>query len=123
MANEITITLKLACTNGKYSNTFNPTSLQFNQAAIGAGSGIWNVGTSEENLVVPDGLANNGYFAAINTDATNYVDLGYDNAGTMRDLVTLKAGEVCLFRVKTGLTLRAKANTAAVKLQFLFLEN
>jgi len=124
MANELSITLKLACTNGKFSNTLNPTGLTYNQSAQGASSGVWNIGTSEEDFATGDVLAaNQGWIGLQNLDPTNYFEYGPKSGGAMVAFGKVKAGEVALFRLDPSIVMRAKANVAAVNVQYLLLQD
>lgn len=76
------------------------------------------VGTVEEALVVGDAGAG-GYFMAINRDATNFVELR-PGAG-LADLIRLKPGDVCLFRLTNDATLYAISDTAAVELDYFIV--
>jgi len=58
-----------------------------------------------------------------NTDSTNFVDIGYDDGGTLRDLIRLLPGEYCNFKLEPSRTLRAQADTASVDLQYMLIEN
>jgi hypothetical protein len=121
MANEITITQKLSVSNGGYAATFDSGSLKRDQAAIGAHAPVISVGTSEETISAGD-VSTLGYVAFKNLDAANYVDIGPDSTGLV-GFIRLEPGDCAIFRLKPGITIKAQANTAAVKLQMLLLED
>lgn len=82
---------------------------------------IWRetvtVGTSEANLTIP--LTSVGYVLAYLRDATNFVQLGMDDSGTMKVLVRLTPDlPFALFPVDAGATIRHKADTAACVVDF-----
>jgi len=122
MANEITVTTRLAVENGKHKDTFAPPVLKINQAAIGASSGVVSVGTSEEDLAVGD-VTTLGWVALRNLDSTNYVTYGPKSGSDMVAFGRINAGETALLRLAQGITVRWAANTAAVKVQVLLLQN
>lgn len=122
MANEITVNIYGACTNGKYSTEFKPGQLQFTQTTQGAQSGIVSVGTSEEDMGVGD-VATNGWLFIRNLDTANYVVYGPKSGGAMVAFGRIRAGEVAAFRLSAGVTLRWQANTAAVKVHTILLED
>lgn len=122
MANEITITLSASVANSYFKSSFQPGSIQLNQTAIGGHMPIVSVGTSEEALTFGD-ISTLGYVALRNLDTTNYVDIGPESGGAMVAMIRLKAGNVAIMRLKPGITVRAQANTAAVKLQVWALED
>lgn len=123
MANEITITATL-----EYLRTYSKAvadlvkAKKFSQTTQGHQGGEWTVGTAEEDLTLSD-VAAPGFAIFVNTDPTNYVELGYSDGGTMKALVRLRTGEPALFRVNGALTIRAKANTAACKVAYLVLND
>lgn len=121
MANEIKLTIRMSITNGDYKNDINPGQKQIDQSAQGASSGIVNVGTSEENLVFTD-ITTEGYLYLQNLDDTNYVTYGPDATG-MVAFGRLNPGEVAVMRVEPSITIVAQANTAAVNVMYLMLED
>ena len=77
-----------------------------------------DVGTSEEALVVGDLSGVEGFIALRNLDATNFVTWGPESGGAMVAIgKLLPLGEPAIFRMKPGVTLRLKADTAACKVQ------
>jgi hypothetical protein len=119
MANEITLTARMDIVNGYYApGAISVNSLQVTQAAVGAVEGIQNIGTSEETLGV-GGLSTRGWLYIRNLDATNYVQLGF---ATGAYGCRLKAGEFALFRAEAAADIYLKANTAAVNVQYRWLE-
>ena len=120
MADEITITVRLGCINGSYNpGTISSAGLTFDQAASGASEGIQSIGTAEETLAVGD-MTTYGWLYIRNLDATNYVQLGF-STGVYG--CRLEATEPALFRTEPGATIYLKANTAACKVQFRWLED
>lgn len=120
MANEITVTLRMGCINGNFNpGTISASSLQYDQAAAGAASGIQAIGTSEETLSTGD-LTTYGWLYIRNLDATNYVQLGF-STGVYG--IRLEAGEPAMFRTEPAATVYLKADTAACNVQFQWLED
>jgi len=80
-----------------------------------------NVGTSEEALEVGD-IGTLGWAFFINHDATNYVEIS--SGSGVQALIRVEAGEIAgPFRLSQGATLYATANTAAVDLEGLVIED
>lgn len=122
MANELTINVAAECVNGSFRSRFDlGNALKVDQAAIGAVAGVVSIGTSEEDLALTE-LATPGYAFFRNLDATNFVRLGPKSGGSMVAFAKLLPGEVAMIRLAAGVTIRAIADTAAVKLQILILE-
>lgn len=122
MASEISISLVVQVTNAPFRETFSPGNLLVDQAAIGRGGYVQNVGTSEEVINFGD-VAANGYCILQNLDAVNYVTYGPESGGAMVVLGKLKPGEVALLRIAPTVVMRAQADTAAVKLDVRLYEN
>jgi len=82
---------------------------------------IQNIGTTEENLIVND-VSTNGYCIVKNVDATNYVTLGKTISAVYQPFLKIKPGESQLIRFDSG-TIQAKANTAAINLEYWLISD
>lgn len=123
MADEITITSNLQCTNGGFSFATREGSVRVDQAVAGGGGpGTVTITTSDAAVSLGSFTAK-GYCFIKNLDATNYVEFGPESGGAIVKLIRLNAGESCLFRFVSSATLRAQANTASVKCYIAVLEN
>lgn len=122
MSDEITTTFRYQISNGSFQDQFTVAAATFDQAAVGATSGVWVVGTSEENLSVGD-VGTVGFLILRNLDSTNYVDYGMSDSGTMKALGRIKPGEFAFLRLKPGVTLRAQADTASCKVEYRLYED
>lgn len=123
MADEIKVRIKMQATNGYLSELFDPGEVSITQTTANAHCPVIDVGTTEEAISFGDvSAANVGYVAFRNLDTTNYVRIGPESAGAMVPMIRLAAGEVAVMRLNPSVTLRAQANTAAVKLQMKLLQ-
>lgn len=123
MANEITYTQSLTCTNGSFSDSMKATSKTANQNVLGAESGIILVTTGAAALGLT-GIASPGWMQIQNLDGTNYFDVGINaTSGGFFPLVRLEAGESAQFRVSVGSAPFLKANAASLKAQYLLLND
>jgi hypothetical protein len=113
--------MNVSLTNGGLKDTIQETA-NFNQTTIGKYGGVVSIGTSEEDLPVGD-VGTNGYAFLKNLDPTNYVKWGPKSGGAMVEMGRLKPGEAAWFRVAPGVTIRAIADTAAVKVDYRLYEN
>ncbi len=123
MAQEITSIIELKCakTNGPNIN-FPRLQNLIDMAGNFYTSGVLTIGTgAHEILTLSADQTTVGQCVIVNTDPTNYVEIGIDASGTFRPLIKLKAGQGCLFP-STTVAIYAKANTGACKVQFLLLE-
>lgn len=77
------------------------------------------VGTTREALVLGD-AGSGGYVLMHNADATNFIDVFPDTAGTDPVLMTLKAKDWALFRLKATAPF-VKADTATCNLEYFLL--
>ena len=81
------------------------------------------VGTTEENILTTE-VGTEGWVALLNLDAANYVEWGASaTTPTIATIGRLEAGEMAVFRMEPGTTLRAKANTAACEVEVWVLED
>lgn len=118
MANEITLNLKVSVLKGYLSHTENPGTQSVTMNGSNASGGVQAIGTSGEALGVTD-VTTPGYAFFRNTDTTNYVELGTGTT-TFVSFAKLKAGESAILRLGTTAP-TARANTAAVNLQYFIL--
>jgi hypothetical protein len=123
MANEITVTARIQVRNGALIDDFTPGNDQVTQTTIGQDSHIQSIGTSEEVVTVASDVATLGVFGFKNLDTTNFVTIGPESGGAMVGFLKLKAGEVAIGRFKTGIVIRAQADTAAVNLMTWILND
>jgi hypothetical protein len=121
MANEITVTGKVAWSKGRYANS---RSLQFN--ANWAGDDLidstQDIGTAtHELLVIPVEIATAGMSVLQNlstsTSTSVYVQVGVDSGGTFIPFQSLLAGEGFPVRLATT-SVYAKAAGESVKLRY-----
>ena len=120
MANEITTNQRLAVSKGgvAFGKTVSSTTSDMAGDHV-----VWRtqeIGTSAENLGKGE-ITTPGWFMAHNLDATNFVEIGYDDTG-FKNVVKILAGEWAgPFRLAQAAP-QAKADTAAVDLEYIMLE-
>lgn len=122
MAGTIRPTFSATIINGSFRDSIIESGVVVAQAEIGKGGSIQIIGTSEEVIVFGD-VATNGYLYLHNTDPTNYVTYGPENGGVMVVMGKLKFGEFAWLRVAPTVIMRAKADTADVKLDVRLYED
>ena len=115
MASEITLNVSLRVANGLMEEQFGPVQDQIDQSAIGVDGGVREIGTTEETISLTD-VSTPGYAIFRNLDSTNFVTIGPDSGGSMVDFLKLKPGEIAVLRLAPDVSIKAKADTAAVKL-------
>lgn len=86
-------------------------------------NGTMSVPTTAGGTAIPKGgIGTLGWAIVKNNDATNFVELMTAVSGTV--FAKLKPGEVAMFRFPGTVTAPAAlANTGAVKIEYLFLED
>jgi hypothetical protein len=120
MANEITYSGELTIINGTFTPPPYPISGSADQAAAGVCYDVQNVGTSEETLDLGN-VTTAGWAFFKNLDDTNFVHIGPDASG-IQNFIKLKAGEACGPIPLATTTIKAKADTAAVELEYIVYE-
>lgn len=119
MADAINLTVGLSSTIG--SATINSGTLTKSIGTIVGthmGGGITQaIGTSNEAVGIPVDVTGDCFFVAKNLDSTNYVEIFKDNANSHLK-ARLNAGEIALIPRTAASEFYARANTAAVNIQF-----
>ena len=117
MADELKITIAATYINGTLRDTIAPGQIEIDAATNELWRGTMNVGTSDETISPLD-ITTMGYWYVRNLDPTNYIEIGPNSDGNVLEpFIKLLAGENAIFPVVPGLTIKAKANTAAVDLE------
>ncbi len=119
---EITANLNIEVRNGFFAESIRPGQIRIDQSGIGRGGVVQTIGTVEE-VVTHAEVSTEGVTYLRNLDATNFVQFGPEDTGAMRIIGKLKPGEFAFFRMAPSVVLRAKADTAAVKLDVRVYED
>lgn len=122
MADEITITSGMTCTNGSLRVNVPTKSYRATQATGRACANTQDIGTTHEALAFGSDIATAGFAVFTNLDATNYVEIGVVVAGTFYPAIRVSPGEQQGPVRFASLSVYAKANTAPVKLKYDMLE-
>lgn len=132
MANEITYAVSMSVSSGGAAINSGTLSDTIDMLGVDMGTVTQSIGTSNEALDVPAdvGVGNDSLGSPVtgavhlivkNLDATNYVEI-FKDSGNSHLLSKLKPGESCSFRRIPYNALYARANTAAVQIQFWICE-
>ena len=121
MADEVSVsgTIKLVKGNAILSRSVS--THQKTQTGDGAQYGIQNIGTSAEAINLGD-VTTEGYAYMRNLDLTNYVQIGVDSSGFIA-FAKLDPGDFLIAPLDGTLTHQAKADTAAVELEYIIIED
>lgn len=84
--------------------------------------GTQNIGTTEEALDIGTVASNGGAVYLYNRGPTNYVEVGLLISSTFQPFLTLGPGELAFTPGISNRALYAKANTAAVDLEYFITE-
>jgi len=122
MANEIRTTISLSVAKSSLSLS-KSLSKQITMTGTHYHSTTQDIATAYEIIVIPAELATLGVAVLVNTDATNYVEIGRDVAAAFVPVIRLKAGESAIFRFAPGFSYYAKANAGAVTLELMIIED
>lgn len=125
MANEITVSATLKCINGDFTFNRKISGQQYDQAALGSRGGTQEIGFAAHEAILITDVTTEGWVIMRNVDDTNFVDVGVDVAAAFEPFLRMEPGEFCLFRNSkaAGTTMYAQADTAAVKLEYMVLED
>ncbi len=125
MANEITLSVSLKAINGDFTYNRKISGQQYDQAASGGNGGIQEIGFAAHEAIALGDVSTEGWILMRNIDDTNFVDIGVDVAAAFEPMIRMEPGEPCLFRNSkaAGTTLYAQADTGAVKIEFMILED
>lgn len=121
MANEITVTAKLALSKGAYAaslfannaDTFDITGTKFLH-------NTQTIGDSEEAIDLGD-LTAGGYFCAVNRHATYTINIR--RATGEGNFAELRPGECCLVRLEASMAPFAISSSASADLEYLMIED
>jgi hypothetical protein len=122
MAAEITVSCSLSFSKGSSSAALSGSGA-FTMTGTRYLRGRQNIGTTEEQISIGE-ITSEGWMLVINRDTSNFVRLrqgvvaSYSNA-----LIKIKPGEFALFRVDPAATLYGTADTAAVDVEYLLIED
>ena len=126
MSNEISVTAKIDVINGYLEDRRNLSNFKITQDAVGGNGGIQSIGTAAggETIVMGD-VSTKGWawFRNIEAAGGNYVDIGLQVSGTFYPLAKLEPGEPAMFRINNAATVYARADTGAVNLLYMVLED
>lgn len=123
MANEISVSGTLGVRKG-YLNAMRNQGRAFtlNAASPAKAAGIASIGHSAHEAIPMGDVSTAGWAWFENLDTTNYVEIGIDVSSAFHAFLKLKPGEFALVRLATNAPY-AKANTAAVKLDYEIFED
>lgn len=123
MSNELTVTAAIKVSNGNLSYSSLPTQCQANQSvANGPSPGAVSVATGGTDIGLSQ-LTTPAWARVINLDLTNFVTIGIYKSAVFYPLIEILPGQLAVFRLSRsalggGATVRAVADTAAVKILF-----
>jgi hypothetical protein len=121
MANELTLTLSMSASKG-FLVSRSAASLRRDISGDSYAAGVQAIGfAAHEAVVIAAEVATAGFCWFKNLDATNFVQIGVDVGAAFYPLVKLLPGDCAIVPLATT-TLYAKADTAAVNLEFCLLE-
>lgn len=124
MAQEITATNSLLQNNAGVTYNSGSLTQKIDQTGNGQFTNTQNVGfAAEEVLLLPGFSATLGMATFRNLDLDNFVEVGLKVAGTFDVFMKLKPSESGQFRLSPSKVYYAKADTAAVDLNYTILED
>jgi hypothetical protein len=120
MADELTIISGWTLSKLGVTRQYTPESETFDVTGNSNVENVQSIGTVAHEALVKGDIGTCGFLYARNTDATNFVQIGYDDTGTFRPFVKLAAGQSC--QLWCNADPYAQANTGAVRLSYKLVE-
>jgi len=118
MASELTINFSLSYAKGESKINVPSKSMLVDVASQVRAANTQIIGTTHEALQMLDiSSAGSAYF--LNTDATNYVDIGVEVSSAFYGLIRLMPGQFAYCPCLATNSPYAKANTAAINLEYI----
>jgi len=121
MANEITITARLAVRHGNLYITEDPGSISLTQSSPLHVGGTQVIPSASHAALDLNDVTTRGYCYMRNTDTSKHITLGTDSSGTFIPFAHLEPGEFCLFRMGAAVVPYAKADTGTANLHYTIL--
>lgn len=116
MSNEVGINIVGTLNNGAVRDKFDTGNINRTQTNANKFQNVQLIGTTAEAVTFGD-LVSPGEVVLRNIDPTNYITYGPDDSGTMKVLGRLPPlGPEQVIYLETGVTLKAKADTASCKM-------
>lgn len=130
MANEITVAASISVSNGGASIASGTLSKSLTQVGTNMGTVTMSIPTTAGGTVLtkPGSVSALGHFCLKNLDATNYLELSNATGDTEAHEFTtgvfakVQPGAAILMEISTLTAIYARANTAAVQVQYWMAE-
>lgn len=121
MADEISMSASLSVSATNFVESFQPGKLSIDLASTAGAGGAQTIGHSAHEQITKGDTTDGGVYFFRNLDQTNFVEVGIQHSGsTFVAFLKLLPGEYSVGRLSSS-TIFAKANTAAVNLQYRLL--
>ena len=114
MADELTLRIIASSSNDVTPDRFDE-SVNDDQSTEIIEAGGQTVGTTHEVLDLGD-VTSPAFIVLRNADTANYVEIGLDDTGAFVPVTRIRPGLVSVIQPASGVTLYARANTAAIRL-------
>ncbi len=122
MPGKINLNFDISVSNGKLSVGPNYVRQEIVQTNVG-GPSPGTVVVTTGGVDITHTLTNLGVCRITNLDDTNFVLVGPKVSGTQHDFLKIKPGESYPMRLKPGIAVSAKADTASCRVNFEFFED
>lgn len=118
MADEITISASMSMSNGNLNVTAQVPNYQADQTTAKYAKGTQTTGFAAHEALDLGDLTTPGYIVVRNNDATNFIEVGVDDAGVFVPVIKVRPGESAgPLYVADGATLYVQADTADVEME------
>lgn len=123
MANELTITARLALRHGDLYITEDPGSISLTQSTPLHVGGTQVIPSASHASLDLNDVATRGYAYFRNTDASKHISIGIDSSGTFVPFLVLEPSEFALCRLSPAVVPYAKASTGTANLHYTILSD
>jgi hypothetical protein len=123
MANEITITARLAVRHGNLYITEDPGTVSVTQSSPLHVGGTQVIPSASHASLDLNDVTTRGYCYMRNTDASKNITIGTDSSGTFVPFMVLEPGEFALFRLSPAVAPYAKADSGTGNLHYTILSD
>ena len=121
MANELTITARLALRHGNLFITEDPGTVSVTQSTPLHVGGTQVIQSASHNTLDLNDVTTRGYAYFRNTTTSAHISIGVDDAGTFVPFLHLEPGEFALCRLSPAMVPYAKCDTGTARLHYTIL--
>lgn len=121
MANEFSLQFQISLTNGTLKDSYTSGGMSSNQTTAALVRNVQSILHTAHAALDLGSVSTPGWAVFVNTDASNYIDIGTDATGSFVPFARVEAGKAIMLKLATAAPY-AKAAVATVKLFYIIYE-